>query len=121
MKYLFALIITFSFFSCQPKAESDVIKIATVQEFSSQMTQPEVQLIDVRTPAEYQQGHVENAKNINVLDAENFNKEIALLDKNKPVMVYCKSGKRSNKAAQILEDAGFVDITDLKGGYQDLQ
>lgn len=75
----------------------------------------EVQIIDVRTQAEYQSGHLFDAENIDVNSPE-FEALIENLDKNKPVCVYCKSGGRSAKAAKILEQKGFKKVYDLKGG-----
>lgn len=75
----------------------------------------EVQIIDVRSQAEYQSGHLFDAKNIDVNSPE-FEALIENLDKSKPVCVYCKSGGRSTKAAKILEQKGFKKVYDLKGG-----
>ncbi|MDO5654551.1 MAG: rhodanese-like domain-containing protein [Flavobacteriaceae bacterium] len=104
-------------FSCQPKAQSNVVDVVSVTEFEQRITEPNVQIIDARTAKEYTDGHIENAQNMDVLQIENFRTEIQKLDKEKPVLVYCKSGKRSQKASQILEEEGFTKVIDLKGGY----
>ena len=75
----------------------------------------EVQLIDVRTPAEFAEGHIENAKNIDFYSA-NFDLQIDALDKSKPVILYCKSGGRSAKCVSKLNLKGFKVIYDLQGG-----
>lgn len=75
-----------------------------------------VQLLDVRTPNEYLDGHLRSAKNINYKDP-NFRQLVNGLDKNKPVYLYCLSGGRSGAAAKILRESGFNEIYDLKGGY----
>jgi len=75
----------------------------------------QVQLIDVRTPEEYESGHLTNSENLNFFD-ETFEKELDKLDKDVPVCVYCKSGGRSTKAAEILKKKGFKDIYNLDGG-----
>lgn len=74
-----------------------------------------VQLVDVRTPEEYQSGFIKGAVNIN-LNAADFSSNIEKLDKEKPVMVYCKGGGRSAKAAAQLKKAGFKNVYDLEGG-----
>ncbi len=74
-----------------------------------------VQLVDVRTPGEYEGGHIKNAQNINVHD-DAFDKTVATLDKSKPVMVYCKAGSRSAAAAEKLQAMGFKEIYNLDGG-----
>jgi rhodanese-related sulfurtransferase len=72
-------------------------------------------LIDVRTPDEYNEGHLNNAVLINFFD-DDFKAQIDQLDKSKPVFVYCKAGNRSGKAANALLQAGFKQVFDLDGG-----
>lgn len=86
-----------------------------VAEFSEFLTNDSVQLVDVRTPEEYADGHIPGAENINVFDRDFTDKAQTSLDKTKPVAVYCRSGKRSAEAAQKLSEKGFK-VTNLKGG-----
>lgn len=96
------------------QGKSDVLDAAS---FKKEITAKKVvQLIDVRTPEEFAAGHIAHAKNINFM-AEDFKKQIAKLDKSKPVYVYCQAGGRSAKAAKIFLEAGFTEVHDLKGGY----
>lgn len=74
-----------------------------------------LQLIDVRTPEEYSEGHLEGAKNIDFY-SDNFRAEIEKLDKQKPVLVYCKLGGRSSKSATVFKELGFTKIYNLEGG-----
>ncbi len=76
-------------------------------------------ILDVRTAFEYGEGHIENAKNLDV-NANGFDAEIDKLDKEHPIFVYCAIGVRSAKAAAILRKKGFKHVYDLDGGYQDL-
>lgn len=78
-------------------------------------TEKNIQLIDVRTPEEFQQGYIKGAKNINIYSLT-FEQEINKLDKTKPVYIYCRSGNRSKSAAQVLSKNGFKVIYDLQGG-----
>ena len=78
-------------------------------------TEPAAQVVDVRTPEEYAGGHLKNAVNINIRD-NSFDEHVAKLDKNKPVMVYCKAGSRSASAAEKLQAMGFKVIYNLDGG-----
>jgi len=71
-------------------------------------------IIDVRTPGEYEQAHVAGAININV-EGPDFAERIAELDPDEPYLVYCRSGRRSDLAAQQMAAAGFTDITDAAG------
>lgn len=102
------------FFSCNSNSQNGRIKLADVQAFEKEI-QTDVQLIDVRTPEEFASGHIANAVNMNINDAD-FEKKIETLDKNKKVLVYCKAGGRSARAAKILSKLGFENIVDLDGG-----
>ena len=104
-------------FSCHTQQEPFVKKIdkATIQ---SEVIGKDVQLVDVRTPMEYGQGHIDDAVNFNIND-KNFIDQIEKLDKNKPVYLYCKLGGRSNRAAELLKSKGFTQIFDYTGGYDD--
>ena len=75
-------------------------------------------IIDVRTPAEYEQAHIVGAVNIHVEEAS-FADRIAELDPNEPYLLYCRSGRRSDLAAQQMAAAGFTDLADA-GGLADL-
>lgn len=74
-------------------------------------------IIDVRTPAEYAEGHLEGAVNIDVSDAAAFQAGVADLDPSAAYVVYCRSGNRSAAATAQLTDLGFTDVTDA-GGLQ---
>jgi len=76
----------------------------------------DIQLVDVRRPEEFEAGHIEKAILINVQEADFLKKARSLLDKSKPVAVYCRSGKRSKDAAGQLTKAGFT-VYDLDTGY----
>jgi len=75
-----------------------------------------VQLVDVRTPDEFRSGHLAGAVNINFYDTD-FAQQMARLDKEKPLMVYCAVGGRSGKAAAQLTQMGFKNVSDLQGGF----
>jgi len=76
-----------------------------------------IQLVDVRTAGEYAEGHLPNARNIDINSAD-FNQKVAKLDKSKPVYVYCAVGGRSAKAMSQLQKMGFVEIVNLDGGIK---
>ena len=99
-------------------AQKKVInKVVDAKEFKKLLSElKDVQLIDVRTAGEVAGGKIGNAVNIDYF-GENFKEEIAKLDRTKPVLVYCKSGGRSGKSAQIMKSLGFQEVYDLKGGY----
>jgi len=113
------LIIVFSIstlFGCKEQS-TETIKVVDVSTFKEALKNNlDIQLIDVRTPKEYDEGHIENAKLIDFL-SEGFKENIQELDKNKPVYLYCRSGGRSGKASKLMLELGFTQIVDLKGGY----
>jgi thioredoxin 1 len=88
----------------------------TPTEFNEKMSSTsEALLLDVRTPEEYEKGHLNSSKNID-WNASNFDSQIALLDKSQPVFVYCLSGGRSSSAANKMRQEGFKEVYELKGG-----
>ncbi|WP_273161412.1 rhodanese-like domain-containing protein [Bacteroides fluxus] len=115
MKVLFAgICLLFStLFSCQHKGGD--FESVPVERFAVLIADPEIQCLDVRTVAEYSEGHIPGSVNINVLDKEFASVADSILQKDKPVAVYCRSGKRSKKAAAILSGKGFK-VYDLDRG-----
>lgn len=87
------------------------------KEFSKALTADNVQLVDVRTSEEYDKEHIDEAVNID-WQGDSFDEETQALDKNKPVYVYCRSGKRSAEAAEHLRKAGFKAVYEMKGGME---
>jgi phage shock protein E len=86
------------------------------KQFAQQLEQRQtVQLIDVRTPQEYKDGHLPGAKLANV-QARNFAQQVQQLNPQQPVFLYCRSGRRSAFAAQRMAQMGCDQIYDLQGG-----
>lgn len=102
-----------SLFSCQQKGD---FKSMSVEEFDTFIQSEDVQRLDVRTLAEYSEGHITKTVNINVMDDSFAVMADSLLQKDKPVAVYCRSGKRSKKAATILSEKGYK-IFELDKGF----
>ena len=75
-------------------------------------------IIDVRTPVEFEQAHIAGAVNIHVEEAS-FADRIAELDPDEPYLLYCRTSRRSDLAAQQMAAAGFTDLIDA-GGLADL-
>lgn len=72
-------------------------------------------LLDVRSPQEYDEGHLDGAINIPLYELEKCC-DCKLKDKNKIIIVYCQSGMRSMKAIRILKKAGFKNLYNLRNG-----
>lgn len=102
-----------SLFSCQQKGD---FKSMNVEEFDSFIQNDDVQRLDVRTLGEYSEGHIAKTININVMDDSFASMADSLLQKDKPVALYCRSGKRSKKAAKILSDKGYK-VFELDKGF----
>ena len=113
-KVFFIFIMMYSFSSCAQETKQH--QLISQEEFAQILTK-EIQLLDVRTPQEYQQGYIEGAILINFFDSDFVSKVNARFDKNKPLYIYCAVGGRSNKAAKKLISVGFDSIYDLKGGF----
>ncbi len=93
---------------------ADGYKTVANKEFSRIISDPQTQLVDVRTADEFKAGHIPGALNINV-QLTTFAEDCDTLDVCRPVAVYCRSGVRSVKAAQILAGKGF-EVYNLKEG-----
>jgi len=89
-------------------------------EFQNLTQQPGVVVLDVRTPAEFGQGHLPDAINMDVESAD-FPAQIAALDKNATYAVYCRSANRSKVAMEQMSAAGFENVQDLEGGIVNWQ
>ncbi|MDC0870921.1 rhodanese-like domain-containing protein [Flavobacteriaceae bacterium] len=115
MKKLFLILVLIcSFTSCAQETKKP--QLISQEEFAKISTK-EVQLLDLRTPQEQQQGFIEGAILINFFDSDFISKVTTRFDKNKPLYIYCAVGGRSNKAARKLISVGFDSIYDLKGGF----
>jgi len=86
-----------------------------VDEFQAFIADPNVQLLDVRTADEYSDGHIDGSTLVDVNEADFLPRAMAVLDKQRPVAVYCRSGRRSARAASKLTEQGYT-VTNLNGG-----
>lgn len=117
-KFLITLftVTAFLFNSCSNgQAQNSKTKLSAA-EFAEKIKElPAAPLVDVRTPEEFEKGHLLNAKNIDWRN-NNFQGQISQLDKSKPVFVYCLSGGRSSAAANQMRSDGFKEVYELDGG-----
>ncbi len=95
-------------------AMADSPQKVTPQEYETEFVNSGApfQLVDVRTPEEYASGHIAGSVNIPVEELDARKGEIS---KDEAVVLYCRSGNRSNQAAQILDRAGYTGVYDLGG------
>ncbi|WP_062059839.1 rhodanese-like domain-containing protein [Aquimarina longa] len=113
--FLLVIFTTIIVFSCKQVDNPSTVELITVEEMDSLLQMEKVQLIDVRTPDEFAEGHIEGAINIDFRN-KNFEELIIKVDKTKPVAVYCGTGRRSGKCSAYMKKAGFTKIYDLNGG-----
>jgi len=109
-RYLFTLIAAFLLMACGKSQEM------AITDFSADDLKDGAVLVDVRTPEEYADGHLEGALNIDWFSPD-FASKWEGIDKGQTVYVYCKVGGRSAKAAQMLDSLGYSHVVDLTGGY----
>ena len=74
-------------------------------------------ILDVRTPIEYRDGHLEGSKNIDY-KSNDFKKVIEEMDKTKTYILYCRSGVRSVKSYDIMKKLNFTDVYNIEGGIK---
>jgi rhodanese-related sulfurtransferase len=129
-KYLILLVLAVSVsvaFSCnssttQAQAESTelqealITKNVSAKDFQQLINdKTNATLLDVRTPNEVAQGVIKNPEIIDFYDPE-FKAKLDKLDKSKPVLIYCRSGRRSGIAMSTLRELGFLEVYNLQGG-----
>jgi rhodanese-related sulfurtransferase len=96
------------------------VENVSADQFLTAAAEPGTVVVDVRTPGEYAEGHVDGAVNIDVESAD-FGTQIAALPKDTTYAVYCRSGRRSALATDQMAEAGFTSLVNLQGGVADLQ
>jgi len=123
MKYLSLLVAAIFSLACNSNSQPKETGVEQVQtgtlgstEFEQRMKDPNVQILDVRTAAEYKNAHLKNALQANWMDKAQFEDRTQYLDKNRPVLLYCASGIRSAQAMEELAQKGFKQLYNLKGG-----
>nr|WP_042458328.1 rhodanese-like domain-containing protein [Neobacillus dielmonensis] len=93
--------------------QKKIVKTVSEEEFRAGYRK--AQLIDVREPNEFEGGHILGARNIPISQLKMRMKE---LRPDLPVYLYCQSGMRSARAAQLLHKNGYKDLTQLEGGFK---
>ncbi len=101
------------------EAPTQIIENITPQEaftlIQDNENNPDFVILDVRTPEEFADGHIENAINLDYY-SETFRDELNKLGKNKKYLIYCRSGNRSGKTLNIMERLNFREVYNMLGG-----
>jgi rhodanese-related sulfurtransferase len=110
------LVFLLSFIACRNQAQTK--SNLSADEFEKGISQQHVQVLDVRTQAEYNSGHLKNSFLADWNNKKVFQERVEHLDKSKPVYTYCLVGGRSSAAADWLIANGFKEVYNLDGGIQ---
>lgn len=86
-------------------------------QFNRYLNKEGVVLVDVRTPAEWRAGRIIGARLQNVQEADSFKVAIESWERTQTYLLYCRSGKRSQRAMELLKNNGFTNVYDLDGGF----
>ncbi len=111
-----AILSLFLIFSCDYLSTTDINFISDSDLID--MQEIDYILLDVRTPDEFSSGYIKNAINLDFY-SETFQNDILSIDKNLPIVLYCRTNNRSTKTANILKENGFKEISVLEGGITD--
>lgn len=103
--------------SCQQN-KSQIVKDVSVVEFAKKINNKDSFLLDVRTPAEVQDGVIEGAVVLDFMDGSFRQKYKSLIPKDKTLYIYCRWGNRSRRAAVFLYENGYTEINHLDGGIK---
>jgi len=114
INYLFLIFVTTLSLSCQNRSANSNITMIDSEEMKTLLQNEEMQLVDVRTVVEFNEQYIKGAQNI-VYD-DNFEQKLGKLEKDKPIIIYCRSGRRTALSADIMEKQGFTKIYELEGG-----
>jgi len=98
----------------QTTARPGAVTIGAADAVSLLEDRDDVQVIDVRTPQEFAQGHLDGAELIDIYDP-GFRDDVAGLDRDASYLVYCRTGSRSGQAVALMQDLGFAEVYDAGG------
>ena len=98
-------------------ASADDVKHVQSKEAADLIAKGNIIVLDVRTPDEFAEGHIEGAQNSDFLDDAKFKSEAAKLDKSKTYLVHCQAGGRSTKSLEPLQALGFEHLIHLDDGF----
>ncbi len=132
MKFsIVTLVMLVAFSACESKTNSNeasdstetvtqdskpVVQNLSQANLTAKLSESNVILVDVRTPGEVSEGHIEGASVFIDFYSDDFQQKVKELDKSKTYVMYCRSGGRSGKAAKFMVDNGFSTVYNLEGG-----
>ena len=109
-------------FTSQTGSSNQTLEDIGVQEafelIQSNQGNPDFVIVDIRTPEEFNEGHIENAVNTDFY-SETFREELDKFDKSKTYFIYCRSGNRSGRAMPVMKELGFQEVYNLSAGIKE--
>lgn len=116
---LVTAVILLALAACGGDSSADTATIETISpaEASGLLEDPPADLVvlDVRTPAEFAEGHLPDAVNLDI-QAAGFADDLAALDREVPYLLYCRTDNRSGRAREMMRDLGFAEVYEIDGG-----
>jgi rhodanese-related sulfurtransferase len=118
-KLAYFLVLALALVACSSATETGALETVSPQEAQAVIDSAPADLVvlDVRTPEEFDVGHLENAVNVDFYAAD-FPDQLGQLDKDVPYVLYCNSGNRSGETLDMMKDLGFSEVTEVDGGIQ---
>jgi len=117
--FILALLIPISFASPDSNlnlsTKSNAMNISTGDAYALIQNSSKIVIIDVRTPLEYQSGHLDGAINLDYY-SDGFLNNLTSLDKNSTYIIYCRTGIRGGMALETMRDLGFKNVYNIIGG-----
>lgn len=101
--------------SQETETAASAVTLLSPDDANAKIESGDVEILDVRTPEEYADGHIEGATLVDFYEPD-FADRIAELDHDREYVVYCRSGNRSGQAAAMMADQGFSTVNDVDGG-----
>lgn len=123
MKILFnaiSLVLLLAFASCQQQAGETKVNLSATEVKQLLESEKNIVVLDVRTPSEFQAGHLDGAVNIDY-KALDFEQVIAKLDTAATYLLYCASGNRSGKATAVMANRNFNHLYNSTVGFDALK
>ncbi|MDX5420309.1 MAG: rhodanese-like domain-containing protein [Hymenobacteraceae bacterium] len=115
-----ALVLLFAFAGCQQDEGNKNVNLTATEVKQLIKSGQDIVVLDVRTPYEFKEGHLEGAINIDYTSPD-FEQEIAKLDTAATYLLYCKSGNRSSRATAVMKEKNFQNLYNATVGFSSLR
>ena len=111
-------VLLFTGLHLQAENNKTIVQNVSAKQFATLINEGKGQLIDIRTPKEFNAGHIEGAQMIDFYSPD-FKSQLTKLNKEQPVYIYCRSGNRTSQTVRIMQSMGFKEVVNLQYGIND--